>query len=34
MGSKLISKNVLQEQQYELLQHLTEKALKMVKAAK
>jgi 2-dehydro-3-deoxyphosphogluconate aldolase / (4S)-4-hydroxy-2-oxoglutarate aldolase len=34
MGSKLISKNVLQEQQYEVLQHLTEKALKMVKAAK
>jgi 2-dehydro-3-deoxyphosphogluconate aldolase/(4S)-4-hydroxy-2-oxoglutarate aldolase len=34
MGSKLISKNVLQEQQYDLLQNLTEKALKMVKATK
>jgi 2-dehydro-3-deoxyphosphogluconate aldolase/(4S)-4-hydroxy-2-oxoglutarate aldolase len=34
MGSKLISKNVLEEQQYEMLQHLTEKALKMVKASK
>jgi 2-dehydro-3-deoxyphosphogluconate aldolase/(4S)-4-hydroxy-2-oxoglutarate aldolase len=34
MGSKLISKNVLAEKQYELLQHLTEKALKMVKASK
>jgi 2-dehydro-3-deoxyphosphogluconate aldolase / (4S)-4-hydroxy-2-oxoglutarate aldolase len=34
MGSKLISKNVLEERQYELLEHLTEKALKMVKASK
>jgi 2-dehydro-3-deoxyphosphogluconate aldolase/(4S)-4-hydroxy-2-oxoglutarate aldolase len=34
MGSKLISKNVLEEKQYELLEKLTEKALKMVKASK
>jgi 2-dehydro-3-deoxyphosphogluconate aldolase / (4S)-4-hydroxy-2-oxoglutarate aldolase len=34
MGSKLISKNVLEERQYEWLEHLTEKALKMVKASK
>jgi 2-dehydro-3-deoxyphosphogluconate aldolase / (4S)-4-hydroxy-2-oxoglutarate aldolase len=34
MGSKLISRNVLEERQYEMLEHLTEKALKMVKASK
>lgn len=34
MGSKLISKNVLEERQYDMLEHLTEKALKMVKASK
>lgn len=34
MGSKLISKTVLEERQYEVLEHLTEKALKMVKASK
>ena len=34
MGSKLISKTVLEERQYEVLEHLTEKALKMVKAAR
>lgn len=34
MGSKLISKTVLEEQQYERLGQLTEKALKMVQQAR
>lgn len=34
MGSKLITKQVLQEQQYEFLYNLTQQALQMVKAAK
>jgi 2-dehydro-3-deoxyphosphogluconate aldolase / (4S)-4-hydroxy-2-oxoglutarate aldolase len=34
MGSKLISRVVLEERQYDVLQHLTEKALRMVKACK